>query len=81
MPPADRFGFTIKLDDGFVVYDCGYIARIEDMWDEDGDWTRNWREAERITWRPPGDYPASFKCVMDVSHDDDDDFETDVMLN
>lgn len=65
--PEDLFGFTVDLDRGFIVYDCGHIVPISDMWDEDGDWTTDRDEADNIAWLPPGDYPASYKCVLNLS--------------
>lgn len=65
---ADSGGFqyTIQLDSGHVLFDCGYVAPIAFMWDADGELTLDGREAVCLTFRHPSDTRGRDHAFVDL---------------
>ena len=75
MSPAERgeaFEYTICIEDGFVVFDCGFVAPITLMWDEDGELTLDWHEAVSIAFKHPSDVLGRDHAVVELPDLDDD---------
>lgn len=45
--------YCVDLEEGHVTFDCGWVAPITDMYDEDGDYTLDLEEARAITVKVP----------------------------
>jgi hypothetical protein len=71
----DPFGFTIHLELGVVVYDCGFHAKIVDMHDRDGESVIDPAECEGVIVEMPSDVGWAVTSV-DLSDIDEEDLET-----
>jgi len=73
---GNAFGYTLLLDTGHVLFDCGLVAPISFMWDEDGELTLDPEEAASVAFRHPSDLLGRDHAVIDLRDLDDGDIES-----